>query len=69
MNKLFKVVEIAWIVIAVVCLFEVIREWGSGKETTYYFAGFGAFAIVMFYIRRRQRLRYEAHKAKKEQNN
>jgi hypothetical protein len=68
MNKLLKVVEIAWIVIAAICLFQVISEWGSGKDTQYIFAGFGVFAVVMFYIRRKQRIRYEQNKARKEQN-
>lgn len=66
MNKALKIVEIAWIVIFVICVFEVIRLFGSGQVTLYYFAGFGVFAVIMFYVRRRQRLRYQVNKAKKD---
>ncbi len=68
MNRALKIVEIAWIVIFVICVFEVIRLFDSGQVTVYYFAGFGAFAVIMFFVRRKQRLRYETNKAKKEED-
>jgi hypothetical protein len=66
MNRALKIVEFAWIIIAVICLFEVIRLWGSGQVTLYYLGGFGIFAVIMFFVRRKQRLRYQANKAAKE---
>ncbi len=59
MNKMLKFVEIAWIVIAVISLVELIRLWGTFDTKFWMFLGFMVVAIFMFFFRRKQRLRYE----------
>ncbi len=59
MNRMLKVVEIAWIVVAVISLIEIIRLWGTFDTTFFMFVGSLSVGIFMFYFRRRQRLKYE----------
>ncbi len=62
MMKIFKIVEVAWIVVAVISGLELIRLWGSGQVKFWYFLGFMVVAIFMFFFRRRQRQRMERYK-------
>ncbi len=66
MLRMLKVVEITWIVMAVISAFEVVNLWNQPGDKKWYFLGFMVFAIFMFFFRRRYRLRYE--KRKKEQD-
>ncbi|MGB0176018.1 MAG: hypothetical protein ACPF9D_02555 [Owenweeksia sp.] len=59
---MFKIVEVAWIVVAVISALELVRLWGSGDVKFWYFLGFMAFAVFMFFFRRRQRQRMERYK-------
>lgn len=56
---MLKIVEIAWIIIAVISAFELYRMWPVMDQKFYIFLGFMILAVVMFFVRRRQRLRYE----------
>lgn len=60
MNKMFKVVEIAWIVVAVLSAIEVYRLWGTFDQKFFIFLGFMVVAVVMFFFRRKQRQRLES---------
>ncbi len=62
MMKMIKIVEIAWIVVAVISALELVRLWGSGDVKFWYFLGFMVVAIFMFFFRRRQRQRMERYK-------
>jgi hypothetical protein len=59
---MLKIVEIAWIVIAVISAVELYRMWPVVDQKFYIFLGFMILAVVMFFVRRRQRLRYEERK-------
>ncbi len=61
MMRMFKIVEVAWIVVAVVSALELIKLWGSGDTKFWLFAGAMAVAIFMFFFRRKQRQRYERY--------
>jgi membrane protein implicated in regulation of membrane protease activity len=65
---MLRVVEIAWIVMAILSAFEVISLWDKPGNTKWYFLAFVFFAIFMFFFRRRYRLRYEKRQQEKEQN-
>ncbi len=57
---MLRVVEIAWIIVAVISATELYRMWPNLDQKFYVFLGFMVLAVVMFFIRRKQRLRYEA---------
>lgn len=59
---MIKIVEIAWIVVAVISALELVRLWGSGDVKFWYFLGFMVVAVFMFFFRRRQRQRMERYK-------
>lgn len=59
---MLKIVEIAWAVIAVISAIEVYRMWGDFTQKFWIFVGFMALAVIMFFVRRKQRIRYEERK-------
>lgn len=59
MMRMIKIVEIGWIVVAVISAMEIIRLWGKGDRTFWMFTGAFVVAVLMFFFRRRQRLRME----------
>jgi hypothetical protein len=56
---MLKIVEIAWIVVAVISLIEIVRLWGTFDKTFFIFVGSMCLASFMYYFRRKQRLKYE----------
>ncbi len=57
---MMRIVEVAWVVVAAVCAYEVIDRWNDPGNAKWYFAGFLLVAGFMFFFRRNQRRRYEA---------
>jgi hypothetical protein len=61
-NKLFRISEIMWLVIAIVCIltdiyiFAVVRDNQKGV----FFLGMTMMAGLMYYVRRRMRIRADA---------
>ena len=68
MRKMLKIVELAWIVVAVLSAVELFRLWPIIDQRFYVFLGFMILAVVMFFIRRRQRLRYAERQNTQESN-
>ncbi|MDZ7847375.1 MAG: hypothetical protein U5L96_11715 [Owenweeksia sp.] len=65
---MLRVVEIAWVVIAIISAIEVYRMWPEIDNKFWIFTGFMVLAVVMFFVRRRQRLRYQERKKQEEQS-
>jgi hypothetical protein len=67
-NKLFRISEIMWLVIAIVCIltdiyiFAVVRDYQKGI----FFLGMTMMAGLMYYVRRRMRIRADASEAGQE---
>lgn len=59
MIKMLKVVEVAWIVVAIISAGELVYMWGTFDTKFWVFLGFMVIAVFMFFFRRRQRQRYE----------
>ena len=66
MNKIFKILEIIWLVIGIIgilmCAYSIIAK---DNRSALYFLVFTVVCGVMYSVRKRQRLKYEA--AQKEQ--
>ncbi|GLB54150.1 hypothetical protein NBRC110019_31910 [Neptunitalea chrysea] len=67
MVKYLKIFEIAYLVIAIISIFEVIREYINVQEINYLFLMFGVVSIGMFFFRRYMRKRIEKQR-QSEQN-
>lgn len=65
--RMLKIVEVAWIVIAIISAVELYRLWPVTDQRFYIFLGFMVLAVVMFFVRRRQRLNYDARKRQQEE--
>lgn len=68
MLRMMRIVEIAWVVIAVVCIMEVVNLWNDEGPQKWYFLVGVFFATFMFFFRRRQRQRFVKRKREQEEN-
>lgn len=57
--KYFKIFEIAYLVIAIVSIYEVYAEWGVDRNRAYLFLFFAVFSLFMFVFRRRYRKKFQ----------
>lgn len=60
MGKTMRVVEWAWVFIAVVSVWEVAANWSTDRSQSGLFALFAIGAVVMFVVRRKQRQKFES---------
>lgn len=60
MGKTMRVVEWAWVFIAVVSVWEVAANWSTDRSQSGLFALFALGAVVMFVVRRKQRQKFES---------
>ncbi|PCI11681.1 MAG: hypothetical protein COB73_01470 [Flavobacteriaceae bacterium] len=61
MDKVGKVFEILYLVIAVVFAYEAFNIWQGGGENLYLYLIFIALAIFMFFFRRKTRIKREEY--------
>lgn len=59
MKKMLRVVEIMWLVVATVSIYEAYANWNVERDRAYMFLGFLGLAIFMFFLRRRSRLKFQ----------
>jgi O-antigen ligase len=57
--KYFKIFEIAYLVIAIVSLYEVVVAWNEERNRAYMFLFFALFSLFMFFFRRNYRKKFE----------
>lgn len=56
---MLKVVEVVWVIMAFVAGYQVYLLWGNFTTQFWVFLGFSILAVVMFFVRRKQRRAYE----------
>ena len=69
MNRTFKILEIIWLVLACVGLFMsiyslLIRD----NSRAIYFLAFFFVSVIMYFVRKSQRIKFENNQKQKEQN-
>ncbi len=55
-----------YLVIAILSLGQLINSWGNFDQKFFIFAGFMVVSFVMYFVRRRYRMRLEEHHRNKE---
>jgi len=63
-NKIYRLFEYAYIVMAVFSAYIVIDNWDDNRGRSYLFALFGVVAVLMFFFKRKFRKKIEAHNKK-----
>lgn len=63
---MLKVVEVVWVIMAVVAAVQVVLLWGNFTTQFWVFTGFTVLAVIMFFVRRRQRRAYEERQRQRE---
>jgi uncharacterized membrane protein len=58
-NRVYKLFEYFYLIIAVFFSYEVFVNWGENRDRAYLFLFFVAMAIFMFFFRRRFRKKME----------
>jgi hypothetical protein len=64
-GKTMRVVEWAWVFIAVVSVWEVAANWSTDRSQSGLFALFAVGAVVIFVVRRKQRQKFESRHGNK----
>ncbi|MBE0423296.1 MAG: LPXTG cell wall anchor domain-containing protein [Lutibacter sp.] len=59
MQKIWKIFEYGYLIIAIVFGVETVLKWSEDRERAYLLAGFALVAIFMYFFRRRFRKRRE----------
>jgi len=59
MQKIWKIFEYGYLIIAIVFIIETIINWNTNRERAYLLLLFSAVAIFMFFFRRRFRNKFE----------
>ena len=59
MNRIGKIFEIGYLVVAVVFIYEAISEWSVEESKSYTFLILAALAVFMFFFRRKMRIKRE----------
>lgn len=59
MDRIGKIFEIGYLIVAVVFIYEAISEWSSEESRSYTFLILAALAVFMFFFRRKMRLKRE----------
>lgn len=67
MNKFYKFIELGYLIIAVVFLYEGITRFNSEREKAYIFLIFAALAIFTYFFKKRFRKRFEQRRKDNEE--
>ncbi len=59
MQKLWKIFEYGYLIIAVVFLIEAVLNWNENRERAYLLLLFSVVAIIVYFFRKRFRKRVE----------
>ena len=65
MNKLWKILQYGYLIIAVICFVEGIMKWSSDREKAYLFIGASIFITLVFYFKRHMRKKVEKRNKQK----
>jgi membrane protein implicated in regulation of membrane protease activity len=67
MNKYYKFIEMGYLIIAVVFLYEGITRFNTERQKAYIFLGFAVLATFTYFFKKRFRKRFE-QRAKDREN-
>jgi len=60
MNKIWKIFEYGYLIIAIVFIIETVIHFSEGtNDKAYLFLGFSILAVFMYFFRKRYRKRFE----------
>ena len=69
MSKFYKFIEIGYLIIAIVFIYEGITKFNSEREKAYMFLLFAVLAVVMYFFKKRFRKRFEERRDNQRKNN
>ncbi len=55
MKKIIKFIEIAWLTIACISVFEIYNNWNLDRNKSYWYGFIALLAIFMYFFRKWQR--------------
>jgi membrane protein implicated in regulation of membrane protease activity len=57
MQKYYKIIELGYLIIAVIFVIETVLHWSSDREKAYLFLIFAILAVVMYFFKKKFRKR------------
>ena len=62
MNKIYKIFEYGYLIIAIVFIVQTVLEWNTNREQSYILLLFSVLAIFMYFFKKRFRNRIQNRK-------
>lgn len=59
MSKIWKIFQYGYLLIAIICIIEGIIRFNTNRNSSYLFFGFAVFVTIMFFVKRRFRIKVE----------
>ncbi len=62
MLRYYKIIEIIYLIVAVVFIFEASLNWNIDPQKAYIYLAFSALAVFMYFFRKKFRKKFEKEK-------
>jgi len=62
MSRYYKIIEIIYLIVAVVFIFEAYLNWNIEPQKAYIYLAFSALAVFMYFFRKKFRKKFEKEK-------
>lgn len=64
MNKLWKILQYGYLIIAILLFIDAILNWNADREKAYIYLGFSVFITLVFFFKRHFRKKVESRNNK-----
>ncbi|MDG2193969.1 MAG: hypothetical protein P8K77_03760 [Polaribacter sp.] len=64
MNKLWKILQYGYLIIAILLFIDAILNWNANREKAYIYLGFSVFITLVFFFKRHFRKKVAARNNK-----
>lgn len=62
-----KIVEVAWLFVTAVSIFEIVNQWNQNREHAYFFIFTAVVGVFMYLFRRKNRIAHQQRQDKLDQ--
>ena len=66
MSRYYKFIEIAYLIVALIFIYEGVTRFYTEREKSYMFLGFAVLAVFMYFFKKRFRKRFEERRKNQE---
>lgn len=65
MSRYYKIIEIAYLIVAIVFVVETVLNWNTNPQKSYIYLAFSVLAVFMYFFKKKFRKKFENEQNKK----